>query len=64
MDEDVKNFYGFCVITSSLKIEFIREGQVIIVQIRKPKGVGEALKKSSKSWLMFWSMDMVEVASP
>jgi hypothetical protein len=47
-DEDVKNFYGFCIITSSLKIEFIREGQVIIVQIRKPKGVGEAFEEKLK----------------
>jgi hypothetical protein len=31
MDEDVENSYGFYIITSSLKIEFIRESQVIIV---------------------------------
>jgi hypothetical protein len=41
MDEDIKNFYGSCIIASILEGEFIRKGQVIIVQIRKPKGIGE-----------------------
>jgi hypothetical protein len=63
MDEDVENFYGSYIITSILKIEFIREGQVIIVQ-KSQRGLVKPLKKSSKSWLMFWSMDMVEPASP
>jgi hypothetical protein len=49
MDEDIENFYGFYIIASILKSEFIREGQVIIVQIRKPKGIVKPLKKSSKS---------------
>jgi hypothetical protein len=49
MDEDVENFYGFCIIASILKSEFVRKGQVIIVQIRKPKGLVKPLKKSSKS---------------
>jgi hypothetical protein len=40
MAEDVENFYGSYIITSILEIEFIREGQVVIVQIRKPKGIG------------------------
>jgi hypothetical protein len=48
MDEDVENFYGFYIITSSLKIEFIRESQVIIVQIRKPKGIGETFEEKLK----------------
>jgi hypothetical protein len=48
MDEDVENFYGSYINTSILKIEFIREGQVIIVQIRKPKGVGETFKEKLK----------------
>jgi hypothetical protein len=34
MDEDIENFYGSYIIASTLKSEFIREGQVIIVQIR------------------------------
>jgi hypothetical protein len=48
MNEDVRNFYGFYIITSSLKIEFIRESQVIIVQIRKPKGIGETFEEKLK----------------
>jgi hypothetical protein len=41
MDKDIKNFYGSCIMASSFKGEFKREGQVIIVQIKKPKGIGE-----------------------
>jgi hypothetical protein len=48
MDEDVENFYGFYIITSSVKIEFIRESQVIIVQIRKQKGIGETFEEKLK----------------
>jgi hypothetical protein len=53
MDEDVENFYGSCIIASILKSEFIREGQVIIVQIRKPKGIGEASKEKLKELIDF-----------
>jgi hypothetical protein len=48
MDEDVENFYGSYIITSILKIEFIREGQVVTVQIRKPKGIGETFEEKLK----------------
>jgi hypothetical protein len=48
MDEDIKNFYGFCIIASILKSEFIRKGQVIIVQIKKPKGIGETSEEELK----------------
>jgi hypothetical protein len=48
MDEDVENFYGSYTITSILKIEFIREGQIIIVQIREPKGIGETFEEKFK----------------
>jgi hypothetical protein len=48
MDEDIENFYGSCIIASILKGEFIRKGQVMIVQIRKPKGIGETSKKELK----------------
>jgi hypothetical protein len=48
MDEDVENFYGSYIITSILKIEFIREGQVIIVQLRKPKEIGETFEEKLK----------------
>jgi hypothetical protein len=48
MDKDIKNFYGSCIMTSSFKGEFIREGQVIIVQIREPKGTGETSEELLK----------------
>jgi hypothetical protein len=48
MDEGVENFYESYIITSILKIDFIREGQVIIVQIRKPKGIGETFEEKLK----------------
>jgi hypothetical protein len=48
MDEDVANFYGSYIITYILKIEFIREGQVVTVQIRKPKGIGETFEEKLK----------------
>jgi hypothetical protein len=48
MDKDIKIFYGSCIMTSSFKGEFIREGQVIIVQIREPKGIGETSEEELK----------------
>jgi hypothetical protein len=48
MDEDVENFYGSYIIASILEIELIREGQVVIVQIRKPKGIGETFEEKLK----------------
>jgi hypothetical protein len=48
MDEDVENLYGSYIITSIFEIEFIREGQVVIVQIRKPKGIGETSEEKLK----------------
>jgi hypothetical protein len=48
MNEDVENCYGFYIITSGLKTEFIRESQVIIVQIWKPKGIGKTSEEEFK----------------
>jgi hypothetical protein len=48
MDEDVEHFHGSYIITSIFKTEFIREGQVIIVQIGKPKRIGENFKEKLK----------------
>jgi hypothetical protein len=48
MDEDIKNFYGSCIIASILKREFIRKGQIVIVQIRDPKGIGETFEEELK----------------
>jgi hypothetical protein len=48
MDEDIENFYRSYIITSILEIEFIMEGQVVIVQIRKPTGIGETFEEKLK----------------
>jgi hypothetical protein len=48
MDKDIKNFYGCCIMTSTFKGEFIREGQVIIAQIREPEGIGETSEEELK----------------
>jgi hypothetical protein len=48
MDKDIENFYGSCIMASSFKREFIREGQIIIVQIREPKGIGETSEEELK----------------
>jgi hypothetical protein len=48
MNEDIENFYGFCVIAPILKGEFIRKGQIIIVQIRQPEGIGKASEEELK----------------
>jgi hypothetical protein len=48
MDEDIENFYGSCIITSIFESEFVRKGQVIIIQIRKPKGIGETSEEELK----------------
>jgi hypothetical protein len=48
MNEDVENCYGFYIITSGLKTEFIRESQVVIVQIWKPKGTGKTFEEELK----------------
>jgi hypothetical protein len=34
--------------TSSFKGEFVREGQVVIVQIREPEGIGETSEEEIK----------------
>jgi hypothetical protein len=48
MDKDIKNLYGSCIMASSFKGEFIREGQVIIVQIGDLKGIGETSEEELK----------------
>jgi hypothetical protein len=48
MDEDIENLYGSYIIASILKGEFIRKGQVIIVEIRKPKGISETSEEKLK----------------
>jgi hypothetical protein len=48
MNEDVENCYGFYIITSDFKTKFTRESQVVIVQIWKLKGIGEAFEEELK----------------
>jgi hypothetical protein len=48
MDKDIEDFYGSCIMASSFKGEFKGEGQIIIVQIRKPKGIGETSEDELK----------------
>jgi hypothetical protein len=48
MDKDIKDFYGSCIMTSSFKGKFIREGQVIIAQIREPEGIDETSEEELK----------------
>jgi hypothetical protein len=48
MDEGIENFYGSCIIAPILKSEFIRESQIIIVQVREPKGIGETSEEKLK----------------
>jgi hypothetical protein len=48
MDKDIENFYGSCIMTSSFKGEFIREGQVIIAQVREPEGIDETSEAELK----------------
>jgi hypothetical protein len=48
VNEDIENLYGSCIIASILKGELIRKGQVTIVQIRKPKGIGETSEQELK----------------
>jgi hypothetical protein len=48
MDKDIEDFYGSCIMASNFKGEFIREGQIIIVQIWEPKGIGETSEEELK----------------
>jgi hypothetical protein len=49
MDKDIEDFYRSCIMASSSKGEFKGEGQTIIVQIRKPKGINETSEEELKS---------------
>jgi hypothetical protein len=48
MDKDIKDFYRSCIMTSSFKGKFKREGKVIIAQIREPEGIGETSEEELK----------------
>jgi hypothetical protein len=48
MNEDIENYYGFYIITSSLKTKLARKSQVIIIQIWEPKGIGKNFEEELK----------------
>jgi hypothetical protein len=48
MNKDIEDFYRSCIMASSFKGEFKGEGQIIIVQIREPKGIGETSEEELK----------------
>jgi hypothetical protein len=48
MDNDIEDFYRSCIMASSFKEEFKGEGQIVIVQIREPKGVDETSEEKLK----------------
>jgi hypothetical protein len=41
MDKDIEDLYRSCIMASSFKGEFKAESQIVIVQIREPKGISE-----------------------
>jgi hypothetical protein len=48
MDKDIEDFYRSCIMASSFKGEFKGEGQIIIIQIRKTKGISETPEEELK----------------
>jgi hypothetical protein len=48
MDKDIEDLYGSCIMASSFKREFKGEGQIIVVQIREPKGINETSEEELK----------------
>jgi hypothetical protein len=48
MDKDIEDFYRSCIMASSFKGKIKGEGQIIIVQIREPKGISETSEEELK----------------
>jgi hypothetical protein len=48
MNKDIEDFYRSCIMASSFNKEFNGEGQIIIVQIREPKGISETSEEELK----------------
>jgi hypothetical protein len=48
MDENIEDFYRSCIMASSFTGEFKGEGQIVIVQIREPKGIRETSEEEFK----------------
>jgi hypothetical protein len=48
MDKDIEDLYRSCIMASIFEGEFKAEGQIVIVQIRKPKGIDETSEEELK----------------
>jgi hypothetical protein len=48
MDKDIEDFYRSCIMASSFEGEFKGKGQIVILQIREPKGVSETFEEELK----------------
>jgi hypothetical protein len=48
MNEGIENCYRLYIITSSFKTKLTRKGQVVIVQIWKPKRIGKTSEEELK----------------
>jgi hypothetical protein len=48
MDEDIENCYICYIITSIFKTKLTRKGQVVIIQIWKPKRIGRTSEEELK----------------
>jgi hypothetical protein len=48
MDKGIEDLYRSCIMASSFKGEFKGESQIVIVQIREPKGISETSEEELK----------------
>jgi hypothetical protein len=48
MDKDIEDLYRSCIMASSFKGELKGESQIVIVQIREPKGISETSEEDLK----------------
>jgi hypothetical protein len=48
VDKDIEDLYRSCIMASSFKGEFKGKCQIVIVQIREPKGISETSEEELK----------------
>jgi hypothetical protein len=48
MDKDIEDKYRSCIMASSFEGDFEWEGQIVIVEIREPKGFSETSEEELK----------------
>jgi hypothetical protein len=48
MNESIENCYRMYIIASSFKTKLIRKGQIVIVQVWKPKRIGKTSEEELK----------------